>query len=271
MSSRRFSSPFHSIPVPDPEEKGRIARQIPRASLSLLSADLTYIIVPNSRRKRFVLALKPGKYLEVKTPQRYTAADMLDYETCIVSNQEWIHRVQEKFLREEENSPESLSKVFPDRDYILFLGTRYPFHIQYHSTSHQTWVSLEKDHFEIRTGSKDSEELCAALSNWYLKKAKEVLPPLVEAYATAMKLPIPHLAYNRAKSRWAICYPTRNLIRLNVLIMKTPPDCIEYLVVHELSHFSVSNHSETFWESVYTYMPDYNKRRKKLAMYRTVL
>ena len=53
--------------------------------------------------------------------------------------------------------------------------------------------------------------------------------------------------------------------------MKTPPDCIEYLVMHELSHFYVSNHSKAFWEIIFTYMPDYHERKQKLATYRAVL
>lgn len=268
---RGFSSPFNSIPVGDPENKGRVTRQIPQASLPLLSTDLTYVIVPNNRRKQFALALKPGKYLEVRTPPRYNAKDMLAYETHIVSNQSWILHVYEKYQKQEERSPESLLKTFPDRDYILYLGEKYPFHIQHHTIPYQIWISLEKDCFEIRAGKKDSEELHAALSNWYLKRAQEILPPLVETYATTMKLPVPDLEYSSARTRWAVCYPTRNLIRFNILILKAPPDCIEYLIIHELSHFYVSNHSKAFWEIVSMYMPDYQSRKKKLATYRAVL
>jgi predicted metal-dependent hydrolase len=228
--------------------------------------------VPHARRKKFSLALKPGKMLEVRTPPLYTSSDMLTYETYIVSNQDWIRRVHEKYQKRGKNSPESLSQAFPDRDYILYLGTRYPFHIQPHSTSHQSWAALEQNRFfEIRTRTDDSEELCTALSTWYRKKAEEILPPLVEKYAAIMKLPVPDLIYNCAKSRWAVCYPSRNQIRFNILILKTPPDCIEYLVVHELSHFYVSGHSPKFWTVVSSYMPDYKIRQKKLATYRTVL
>ena len=271
MTSRGFSSPFNSIPVEDPEKKGRIARQIPGASLPLLSTDLTYVIVPNNRRKDFSLALRPGKCLEVRVPAKYAEKDMLAYETYIVSKQDWILRVHEKYQRREEKYPESLMKIFPDREYILYLGEKYPFHIQHHNIPRQTWISLEKNCFEFRTDKNDSEVLRAALSKWYLKRAEEIIPPLVEAYATIMKIPAPDLAYSSTKSRWAVCYPTRNLIRFNILIMKAPPDCIEYLVIHELSHFYVSNHSKAFWEIVSAYMPDYHARKKKLATYRAVL
>ncbi|MCL2460630.1 MAG: M48 family metallopeptidase [Euryarchaeota archaeon] len=272
MSSRGFVSPFHSVSVPDPEKKGRMARKIPKTSLPLLSTDLTYVIVPHARRKRFALVLKPGKKLEVRTPLLYTSSDLLTYERYIVSNQDWIRRVDEKYQKRVENSAEPLSEAFPGRDYILYLGTRYPFHIQSHITSHQAWVALEQNHFfVIRTSNADSKELRIALSTWYRNKAEEVLPPLVEKYAAIMNLSVPDLTYNCVKSRWAVCYPSRNQIRFNILILKTPPDCIEYLVVHELSHFYVSDHSKKFWMVVSSYMPDYKIRRKKLTTYRTVL
>ena len=270
--SETFVSPFHSVSVPDPEKKGRVAREIPKTSLPLLSTDLLYVIVPHASRKNFSIALKPGKILEVRTPLSYSSADMLTYEKYIVSNQEWICRISEKYQSQEKNSPESLSETFPERDYILYLGMKYPFHIQLHSASDQTWVALEQNHcFEFRTSKNDSKDLRTALSTWYHKRAEEILPPLVEKYATIMKLPIPELIYNCAKSRWAVCYPRRNQIRFNILILKTPPDCIEYLVVHELSHLYVSGHNKEFWKTVSSYMPDYDIRRKKLAKYRTVL
>ena len=271
MPSRIFSSPFNSILVEDPEKKGRITRQIPQTSLPLLSCDLTYVIVPNRRRKEFCLVLKPGECLEVRTPLIYTAEDMLAYEKYIVSQQEWILHMYDKYHRQEENSPESLVKIFPDREYILYLGEKYPFHIQHQAIPPLTWVSQEKDYFEIKTDTNDSEDLRAALSNWYLKKAREILPPLVEAYAATMKLPVPDLEYSNTKSRWAVCYPTRNLIRFNTLILKTPLECIEYLVIHELSHFYIVKHNKGFWDVVSTYMPDYDERRKKLGTYRAVL
>lgn len=265
-----FISPFNSIPVEDPEKKGRVARQIPQTSLPLLSNDLTYVIVPNKRRREFALALKPGKFLEVRSPLIYTTKDMLAYEKYIVSNQDWILRVYEKYQRQEESSPESM-KTFPERDYILYLGERYPFHIQYHNIPDQIWISLEIDYFEIKTDTHDSEELRAALSNWYLKRAKKVLPLLVETYATAMKLPVPNLEYSSVKSRWAVCYPTQNRIRFNILAMRVPLDCIKYLIIHELSHFHVLNHNKAFWEIVSTYMPDYYERKKELSTYRAEL
>jgi predicted metal-dependent hydrolase len=179
--------------------------------------------------------------------------------------------VYEKYRKKEEESPESFLEIFPDREYILFLGEKYPFHIQHHTIPYQTWISFKKNHFEIKTDQNDSGVLRAALSNWYLKVAEEILPPLVKAYATAMKLPVPDLEYSSVKTRWAVCYPTRNLIRFNILILKAPPDCIEYLVMHELSHFYVSSHNKAFWEIISRYMPDYHERKKILATYRAVL
>jgi predicted metal-dependent hydrolase len=270
MPSGEFVSHFHSIAVPDPKNKGRIARQIPKSSLPLLSRDLVYVIVPNVRRKNFSLVLKDGKDLEIRTPLSYTSADMHTYEEYIVSCQEWLLHADQKYKNKENISPESLDMTFPDRNYILYLGVKYPFYIQITTVS-KAAVTFEQDHFEIRTSSTNSEELCAALSDWYLKRVEEILPPLVEKYAAIMNLPVPDLMYNCIKSRWGLCYPLKNKLKFNALILKTPPDCIEYLVVHELSHFYVSGHGKKYWMIVSYYMPDYEIRRKKFGTYRTVL
>ena len=266
-----FVSPFHSVPVPDPANKGRIARQIPKESLPLFSRDLTYVIAPNTRRTDFGLVMKHGKILEVRTPLSYTSSDMLEYEKYIVASQEWLSRAHEKQQNREKNSPESLNETFPEREYILYLGIKYPFHIKSHNTSEQSWVTLENNRFEFRTRTNDPEELIQTLLTWYYQRAEEILPPLVKKYAAIMKLPVPELIYYYAKSCWGMCYPTKNRIRFNILVLKIPPDCLEYLVVHELCHFFVSGHKKNYWANVASFMPDYEIRRKKLGTYLTVL
>ena len=272
MSSRRFISPINSIPVEDPANKGRVARKIPKASLPLLSTDLTYVLVPHARRKDIALALAYERYLEVRTPKNYTLSDLREYEQYIVSKQEWIRYVLHAYQEREELSQDSLSSTFPDKDYILYLGKRYPFQITTSGPPHQISVTFHQDSFfEIQADANHQDELRLALSHWYLKRAEEILPPLVRKYASSMSLPVPDLTYRIIKSRWASCNPTKKQILFNALILKTPPDCIEYIVVHELCHFYVQNHQKEFWGMVSLILPDYHIQKKKLAAYRPLL
>jgi predicted metal-dependent hydrolase len=267
MSVHTFISPFGSVSVDDPRGKGGISRKIPKSALTSFSSDLTYVIVPHAKRKRFSLVIGTGEYVEVRTPKQYTKTDMISYEAFIVSNQAWILRSFEKYSIKGEN--------FLERNSIQYLGKEYPF-VTHYRASMETKLSaqLNQDTF-IEVYVPLHTSICPnqsdALVNWYQEQAEKLIPPLMKQWVQRMNTPFPKITYSCMKSRWAVCYPTRNMVKINIFIMKTPIDCIEYLVVHELSHFFEQSHGKQFWRMVGTYMPDYKLRKKELKKYTTSL
>ena len=66
------------------------------------------------------------------------------------------------------------------------------------------------------------------------------------------------------KSRWGSCIPSNNKVIFNLKLIKTPICCIEYVVLHELSHFKYQDHSKNFYNFVTIFMPDWKARKKIL-------
>lgn len=64
------------------------------------------------------------------------------------------------------------------------------------------------------------------------------------------------------KSRWGSCNIRTKRLCFNLRLVKKPPQCLEYVVVHELCHLLVPNHSPRFWSHVSICLPDWKKRRK---------
>ena len=67
------------------------------------------------------------------------------------------------------------------------------------------------------------------------------------------------------KSRWGSCNPGKGILTFNTQLMYAPPECIEYVVVHEFAHFLQPNHSALFYNEVAAVLPDWKDRRKKLG------
>jgi len=74
----------------------------------------------------------------------------------------------------------------------------------------------------------------------------------------------PHLEIRVMKARWGSAQINNNTILINTELIKAPKYCIDYVILHELIHFKYNNHSENFYNMLFTLMPDWEKRKKIL-------
>ena len=94
-------------------------------------------------------------------------------------------------------------------------------------------------------------------------RAKRIIPSRVRYYADLMGLEYGNITIRMQKTRWGSCSSKGNL-NFNCLLMRTPDEIIDYVVVHELCHLKEMNHSKRFWSEVEKVLPDYKVRRKWL-------
>ena len=104
------------------------------------------------------------------------------------------------------------------------------------------------------------------LNNWYKKKALEIFPIyLEEAYQVFdEKIPFPKIKVRSMKTRWGVCNRKDNSVTLNLDLIKKDQEYLNYVIVHELSHFIHFDHSKEFWNTVEKYCPEYKRVRKEL-------
>ena len=108
---------------------------------------------------------------------------------------------------------------------------------------------------------KDLKEL----NKWLNNRMKEVyLERLDYWYNRFSKIPYPKLKYRNMKTRWGVCNRKNISITLNTNLIKYDIECLDYVIIHELSHFIEFNHSKAFWNIVSTYCTNYKEIRKKL-------
>lgn len=104
------------------------------------------------------------------------------------------------------------------------------------------------------------------LDNWYKKKALEIFKTYLDEayYVFDEKIPYPILKVRSMKTRWGVCNRKDNSVTLNLELIKKDHKYLNYVIVHELSHFVHFNHSASFWKTVGKYCPDYKIVRKEL-------
>jgi predicted metal-dependent hydrolase len=77
-------------------------------------------------------------------------------------------------------------------------------------------------------------------------------------------IPYPNLRIRKMTSRWGVCNRRSKTITLNLELIKWDYIYIDYVIIHELSHFVHFNHSSSFWDTVSKYCPSYKILRKNL-------
>ena len=90
------------------------------------------------------------------------------------------------------------------------------------------------------------------------------VPALVEAWEPIMGVKAGKLVYRNMTSRWGSCQPATGRICINVRLALYPPECLEYVVVHELCHLLERGHGPRFKALMDAFMPDWRDRRAKL-------
>jgi len=77
-------------------------------------------------------------------------------------------------------------------------------------------------------------------------------------------IPYPNLKIRKMTSRWGVCNLKNKNVTLNLELSKYKIEALDYVIVHELSHFIYPNHSKDFWNLVSKYYPNYKNIRKYL-------
>ncbi len=99
------------------------------------------------------------------------------------------------------------------------------------------------------------------------EKAKVYLKERLDYYSNISGLKYTGMKITGAKHRYGSCN-SKNSICFSYRLMLYPEEAIDYVVVHELAHIKIKNHSESFYKLVEKYMPDYKQREKILKSYK---
>lgn len=104
------------------------------------------------------------------------------------------------------------------------------------------------------------------IEKWYKKQMKIVFKEhLDEIYNRFTKtVPYPNLVIRKMKTRWGVCNKRLNKVTLNSELIYKDIKCLDYVIVHELSHFIHFNHSKEFWKLVCENYPNYKLVRKEM-------
>lgn len=124
---------------------------------------------------------------------------------------------------------------------------------------HSEWIAGKLQELELNTGAKKNSLSTQERADG-IRKAKEVFPERVSHYAEIMGVTYAKITIREQRTRWGSCSSKGNL-NFNWKLVLTPDYVLDYVVIHELAHRKVMNHSKQFYAVVAQVMPDYERAR----------
>lgn len=203
-----------------------------------------------SNRRTVALILERDGSLTVRAPKR-TA--MRDIQNFIHEKADWIERSREK-LKAIVTVPK---KEFADGETFLFLGKDYELRL----IPHQRQTLHFDSGFTLKASARPRGE--AVFTQWYRSQALTIFTERVTYYATLHGFSPKQVKVNSAKTRWGSC-STNGTINFTWRLVMAPIDVIDYVVIHELVHLRIKNHSQKFWQAVAQLCPEYKSHKKWL-------
>ena len=127
----------------------------------------------------------------------------------------------------------------------------------------QDWIRTQMERISETPMAQASAASPAQVAQWKAV-VQACVPALIAAWEPIMGVKAGKLAYRNMTSRWGSCQPSTGRICINVRLALYPPECLEYVVVHELCHLLERGHGPKFHQLMDTFMPDWKQRRAKL-------
>ncbi|MCY4416109.1 MAG: SprT family zinc-dependent metalloprotease [Chloroflexi bacterium] len=232
---------------------------IERDSIRFGDTTIEYQVRRSERRKKTVQVTIDGGGVQVAAPMD-TPAD--DLQTLVRRRAPWILN----------HATEGLLAVAPKRfvsgETLPYLGrnVRMVFEI---ADVRKPEVRFDHWRFNINVprgldGDQRCDRIRKAIIAWYRARAAARLPAGVKQWLPRFGGgPMPDVLIRDQRQRWGSC-ASDGTLRFNWRVVMLEPALVDYVVVHELAHLTVRNHSDDYWKLVVRIVPDAQERRRKL-------
>lgn len=204
-----------------------------------------------SKRKTLSLKIAGQKNLILKVPLK---TGMGQIDSFLKRNEKWIRDGIKKFM----NNMEVKDAIgFKDGEMHLLSGNYYPVRLV------DSGNCLEfNDAFLLR---KDCVFIGRELfMNFYRESLRRYIEKRLVDLSKDTGLRFMSVRIGNALKRWGSC-TYDNRLTFSWLLAMAPPECIDYVIVHELVHTRIRSHGKTFWNEVEKFIPDWRQKRKWLS------
>ena len=203
-----------------------------------------YSVRASKRARRLTIKVSSWGGVEVVIPVKFKRSEI---PQILQSKAEWIRKSLEKTSPVEDlKSPTTVR--------LSLLGETWE--IRYYPSGDKTVniSELDGERLLLYGPVGDPATVAQTLNQWLQKRAKAVLVPWLEQLSAQLSLPFERVSVRRQRTKWGSCSAEKSIsLNRNLLFLETP--LARYVLVHELCHGRILDHSDRFWGLLETFEP----------------
>lgn len=212
-------------------------------------------------RERLSISVHPDRTVTVLAPRGRSLDEVL---SRVQKRAAWIAKQQAYF---DQFHPFPPARRFVAGETHYYLGRQYRLKLL---KSEENVVKLIGCYLRVYLPDRDDSATVERLMNdWYRDHAATIFARRLDACldsAQSLNLARPPVTIRKMSKRWGSCTKSGTII-LNTDLVKTPLHCIEYVIMHELCHIKIHDHSPRFYRLLTRCMPDWEARKKRLEQF----
>lgn len=209
-------------------------------------------------RKELAISVHPDRSVKVVAPEARTVDEVL---VRVQRKAAWIVKQRRHF---DKFHPLPHERRFLNGETHFYLGRQYRLRVRAAAAES---VKLKGSFLLVETpGFQDTGRVSELIDGWYRQHAENIFKLTLERCLRerpSLLILSPRIVIRRMAKRWGSCTGTGNVL-INPELIKTPLDCIEYLILHEICHLRIHNHGPAFYRLLTRFMPDWQRRKARL-------
>lgn len=236
-------------------------KELTMPTLTFNEQIITYIIRLDKRRKNIQIRLLPDAVVEFVTPGKLTNDEI---KQIIQAKKRWLTG---RLNQQADLAANPVNQELVPGSRLLYRGKPYTLAVLPGNSKPEVIVNDSEILVKLpvaKTISEPSAIVEQILKAWFVNQACEQFLERTKYWATQIGVHPVRITIKAQKTRWGSCSSLGN-INYNWRVIMAPPEVIDYLVIHELCHLLVPNHSAKFWNEVKRFSPAYHECRKWLT------
>ena len=199
----------------------------------------------------------PEGHVRVAVPMHVTDERI---RLAIIDKLSWIKKQQAEFLAQ----PRQSAREMVTGECHYFFGKSYRLEVVEQAGKHKIEQAGGNKIRLTVTANTSTESRLKLMNEWYREQLKQVIPKLIDQWQTKIGVETNDWGVKKMKTKWGSCNIEAKRIWLNLDLAKKPPECLEYIIVHELVHLLERNHNSRFVAYMDEFMPKWRLNRETL-------